>query len=166
MPESITPAFLEQATVCRLMADIAKFVFDTFSLGNPDMHVLMLVPEMKKMGSYPAHEIVPFVFARYTNGDALVPKQALYQDLAECKALQLWDDRNFGGPNSVPHLLLRGDTPYWGGVKRDGIVVACSGLASHYDRMLSSMVADACIAIAHGNYLAWRDANSGVDYVD
>jgi hypothetical protein len=70
------------------------------------------------------------------------------------KVYQLAEDRNEGGPFITPHLLFSGDKPYWGGVKRERIIVACSGFDEHFDRMISGMIADMIIARAHQRFLA------------
>lgn len=75
-----------------------------------------------------------------------------FDEIAQSKALQLWQDRNDGGTDIKPHLLFASETRWWGGVKRDGMVVTCSGFKPHFDRMVSGMVADTCIAMA---YHAW-----------
>jgi hypothetical protein len=75
-----------------------------------------------------------------------------YDVIARNKALQLWTDRNDDRTSPVPHLLFSGDTPYWGGVKRRGIVVACSGVQSWFDKLISGIVADTIVALAHHAY--------------
>jgi len=67
-------------------------------------------------------------------------------------ALQLWHGRNDDRTDRIPHLLFPGDTPCWGGVKRHGIVVTCSGFQPHFGKMFSGMVADMCIGLS---YNAW-----------
>src|SRR3989338_7336273 len=68
------------------------------------------------------------------------------------KELQLWHDRNDDRSEIIPHLLFPGDAPFWGGAKRRGIVVACSGIQPWLDKLVSGMVADLIVAIA---YNAW-----------
>lgn len=68
---------------------------------------------------------------------------------ARLKAHQLWHDRNDDRTGTLPHLLFKGDTVYWGGVKRLGIVVACSGLQPYIDKMISGMIADMLVTMAH-----------------
>ena len=82
-----------------------------------------------------------------------------------CKAVQLWTGCNDGRAGVVPHLLFPGYTPYWGGVKRDGIVVACSGVQPWFDRMISGIVADTIIALAHDAYENDEERKSGVDFL-
>lgn len=49
----------------------------------------------------------------------------------------------------APHLLRKGDTPYYGGVVRDGLIVAASGVQSYFDEMVAGYVADTCIGLSH-----------------
>lgn len=74
-----------------------------------------------------------------------------YTAIARNKAALLWRGHD-GRTDAMPHLLCVGDTPYWGGVYRDGIVVACSGVQPWFDRMIAGIVADLCIGLA---YDAW-----------
>lgn len=72
-----------------------------------------------------------------------------YDDIAHSKAIQLWHGQNVDGNCDVmPHLLFPGDTPFWGGVFRHGIVVAFSGDKPYIDQMISGMVADTIKAFA------------------
>lgn len=77
---------------------------------------------------------------------------ATFGSFARLKAHQLWYDRNDDRTGILPHLLFQGDTVYWGGVKRLGIVVTCSGIQPYIDKMISGMVADMLVAMA---YEAW-----------
>ncbi len=74
---------------------------------------------------------------------------APFGKIARLKAHQLWHDRNDDRTGTLPHLLFKGDTVYWGGVKRLGIVVTCSGLQPYIDKMIAGMVADMLITMAH-----------------
>lgn len=74
------------------------------------------------------------------------------QQFAYSKALQLWEVRNDDRTDVQPHLLLAGDAPLWGGVKRDGIVVACSGFQPWLDKAFAGVVADLCIGLAYEAY--------------
>ena len=49
--------------------------------------------------------------------------------------------------NIEAHYLREGDTPYWGSVVLDDIVVACSGVESHYDEMFSMWIASTIKAL-------------------
>ncbi len=89
-----------------------------------------------------------------------------YGNIARSKAMQLWRDQNSdGNTDCMPHLLFADDTPYWGGVKRHGLVVACSGFQSHVDQMISGMIADALKALGRDNWKNSDDKKNGVDFL-
>ena len=128
-------------------------------------HIIVMVPEMQAtlkdenvrnsggmIYNYPDYPINPIILYERSFGDQKNEWTADYRNIAQCKALQLWHGRNDGRTDIMPHLLYSGDCPFWGGVKRDGIVVACSGVEPYFDRMIAGMVADLCIA---GAYHAW-----------
>jgi len=48
---------------------------------------------------------------------------------------------------NAPHLLREGDTPFYGSVIREGLVVAVSGVQPYFDEMIAGWVADTCIAL-------------------
>ncbi len=125
-------------------------------------HVVVLVPEQEtpdgssQVGRYPNHSVRPFSLFEYSFGNKESEWTANYADIARSKAAKLWNGMNDGRTDIMPHLMYSCDCPYWGGVKRDGIVVACSGFESHFDRMISGMVADMLIA---GAYHAWMNSD-------
>jgi hypothetical protein len=88
-----------------------------------------------------------------------------YYQIAWCKALHLWTDRNDDRTSPIPHLLFSGDTPYWGGVKRRGIVVACSGVQPWFDKLVSGIVADTIVALAHDASERDPEMKQGVDFL-
>lgn len=72
-----------------------------------------------------------------------------FDKTARSKALQLWRGQNIdGNTDPMPHLLFPRDTPFWGGVKRHGVVVAVSGFEAYIDQMISGMIADAIKGLA------------------
>jgi hypothetical protein len=158
------PRFLTKELALEMMGEIARFVVATFPTKRTTFHIVMLVPQMDyDSNEYPNNPITPCLLAEYSH-DGHKAWERDYDNIARCKALQLWHDRNDGGTDTKPHLLISGDTPYWGGVKRDGIVVACSGVEPYFDRMIAGMVADACIARSYRNYLTWRAENPDEDF--
>jgi hypothetical protein len=123
-------------------------------------HVVIIVPAMKderdeNYPSWPDYPIHPHVLYEQDLGE---PKEWRYDyaNIAKCKALQLWHDRNDDRTDCMPHLLFSGDTPFWGGVKRRGIVVAFSGVQPYLDKMISGMIADMCVGLA---YWAWMNSD-------
>ena len=133
---------------------------DATRLCGKNLHIVMLGPRMKSTPEgYPNYLIEPYIVAERSFGDK---KDWAYDfaDIAQCKALQLWHSRADGGTDILPHLLFPGDAPLWGGVKRSGIVVACSGFRPWFDRMVAGIVADICIARA---YDAWMNSPEKAD---
>lgn len=136
----------------------------TFTPKRQACHIVVMVPEQvtkAEDGSdlvYPNYLIRPTALFEKSFGhpqDHDDPKKswtADYADIARCKAFKLWHGMNDGRTDILPHLMYSGDCPFWGGVKRDGIVVACSGVEPWFDRMIAGMVADMLIA---GAYHAW-----------
>ncbi len=122
-------------------------------------HVIILGPDIMDDGpAYPTYPVYPNN-AHVIYEDSFGRKEewtAKYDEIARCKALQLWNDRNFGGMGGAAHLLFSGDTYFWGGVKREGIVVACSGVQPWFDRMIAGMIADLCIGIARDAFERWK----------
>jgi hypothetical protein len=119
-------------------------------------HIVVLVPAMKdaREENYPEWPNYPtraYPLYQESFGDRKEWEHP-YNEVAMCKALQLWTDRNDDRTYPIPHLLFPGDTPFWGGVKRRGIVVCCSGVQPWFDKMISGLVADIMVALAHDAY--------------
>lgn len=98
------------------------------------------------------HQVKPLVLFQKSFYGGRNELDAAFGSFARMKANQLWYDRNDDRTGILPHLLFKGDTIYWGGVKRLGIVVACSGIQPYIDKLISGMVADMLITMA---YEAW-----------
>ena len=171
MPETklLLPKFLTQGMAKEVMLQVAQIVTNTHplcsDLKRAMFHIVVLVPGVVlEAGKYPNNPVQPHLLAEHSQGDKKLWSHD-YADIARCKALQLWHDRNDGGAAIKPHLLFPGETPFWGGVKRDGIVVACSGVQPWFDRMIAGMVADICIAYAMQRYEISKDKEEGVDFL-
>lgn len=157
----LTPKYLTKELVAEA---VELAVLSTLHTGGPlqprlerqHYHIVVLVPAMKddRASGYPDWPNYPLqavLLYEYSQGDKRGWEHN-YDDIARCKALQLWTGRNDGGACVVPYLLFPGDTVYWGGVKRYGIVVACSGLQPWFDRLIAGIVADTFIALALDAY--------------
>lgn len=89
-----------------------------------------------------------------------------FDRIARNKALQLWRaESTEGNTDPMPHLLFSNDTPFWGGVKRHGIVVAVSGVQSFFDEMLSGMIADAIRGLAKFQFENSEDKKDGRSFL-
>ncbi|MFA7208753.1 MAG: hypothetical protein WC120_00560 [Parcubacteria group bacterium] len=138
-------------------------------LKRAQCHIIVLVPAMEDARSenYPDWPNYP------TRAYPLYQKSVgekkdwphPFDEIAMCKALQLWTDRNDDRTMPIPHLLFPGDTPYWGGVKRRGIVVTCSGVQPWFDKMISGVIADVIVGLAHNAYENDEERKSGVNFL-
>lgn len=123
-----------------------------------ECHVVILVPAKEKT---PLHESVVFPLTLHEQsrrrkderGD--LPFEKAFDLVARSKANQLWEERNDGRTDCQPHLLFPDEAPWYGGVKREGIVVACSGLQPWVDQFISGMIADLMITMARS---AWEES--------
>lgn len=155
-PKFLTEKMAEEA-VHRVWHSVLNDASIHFQPKRKSCHIVVLVPEMETpdepdiMDNYPNYPVRPIVLFEESFGNK-EEWTADYDDIARCKAYKLWQGMNDGRTDILPHLMYSGDCPFWGGVKRDGIVVACSGVESYFDRMISGMVADMLIA---GAYHAW-----------
>jgi len=157
----ITPKYITKE-VCEKAIDTALLaVFGSISpLHTLPKHyqcdIVVLVPAMEDARAedypdYPDYSITPHLIYEKNVGEKS-DWEHLYDHIAKCKALQRWTGRNDGQAGVNPHLLFPGDTPYWGSVKRHGIVVACSGVQPWVDRLIAGITADVIIALAHDAY--------------
>lgn len=166
MPESklLLPKFLTKGIAEFAMITAARALrqpdWAIHVLKHPTFHIVILVPAMQMGGEYPNYPLQPHMLAELNFGESKSSWKYPYDEIAQCKALQLWHGRNDGGTDIQPHLLFSGDTPFWGGVKRNGIVVACSGVKPFFDRMIASVTADICVALA---YDAWERSPDKAD---
>jgi hypothetical protein len=155
------PKFLTKEMAQRAIASVFDIVFETPSSGltpkRKQAHVVILVPFKRESPSDPY--VMPKVLyeASYGNPDDFAYP---FQKIAQSKASQLWHSQNDERTDIQPHLLFSGDSPFWGGVARHGIVVTCSGIQPWLDRMIAGMIADMLIAMA---YQAWMDSEDKAD---
>lgn len=128
--------------------------------------IVVLVPAMQPDGEsdWPDHPIEPHEIYAHAFGNR-EDWEHPYDNIARGKALQLCSRRNDDRAGNIPHLLFPGDTPHWGGVRREGIVVTCSGVQPWFDRLISGMVADAIVALAHDAYERDEERKSGADFL-
>ncbi len=169
----VTPKFLTE--------ELAKFAIETVStamMETPPMgdllkrqtyHIVILVPAMKddreaNFPDWPNYPLVPHVLYEHSVGDR-ADWTAKYDEVARCKALQLWHGRNDDRTDIIPHLLFPGDAPFYGGVYRQGIVVTCSGVQPWFDKMIAGMVADMIIGLAYNVWMASEDKKSGASWL-
>lgn len=175
----ITPKFLTSEKASLVTHAVYELVFggggresrklsDYLRPSRGQCHVVVLVPAMtdhrkQDYPDWPDYPIRPVLLYENSFLNGKKELDARFDEIARCKALQLWTDRHDGGTDTKPHLLFSGDAPFWGGVKRDGIVVACSGVQPAIDRMIAGMIADMLVATA---YQDWKTSDDKADDVD
>ncbi len=170
----ITPKYLTKEDAEKAVRAVLEVVIGTRSSLRPllkrvQCHIVVLVPGMKddREADYPDWPNYPLQ-AVSLHEESIGKDEGWehpYDNIARCKALQLWTDRNDDRAMSIPHLLFSGDTPFWGGVKRCGIVVTCSGVQSWFDKMISGMIADVIVGLAHNAYENDEDRKAGADFL-
>ena len=133
-------------------------------------HIVVLVPGMvdhiaEDYPNWPNYAVQPVLLYEESFLDGKGDLEGPFDEIARCKALQLWTDRNDDRTDCIPHMLFKGDTPYWGGVKRRGIVVTCSGVQPYIDKLIAGMIADMLVAMAHAAWKASDDYTNGVDFL-
>ena len=166
--EFFTPKYLTQEIAEKAVAVALEVAFKshlTPLLKRQHCHIVILVPAMLEDGhewpNYPT-KAYPLYQRSVGNKDQW---EHPYDKIARCKSFQLWTDRNDDRTAPIPHLLFPGDTPYWGGVKRRGIVVCCSGVQPWFDKMISGLVADILVALAHDAYENDEERKAGIDFL-
>ncbi|MEI8344384.1 MAG: hypothetical protein WCF93_05540 [Candidatus Moraniibacteriota bacterium] len=127
-----------------------------------DLHIVVLVPGVEAHG-YLNHKLKPMYLLEKSYNKEKWERN--FQRIAECIALQIWEDRNSDQHGPIPHLLFSNDTPWWGGVKRDGLVVAAAGLKPLVCKLISGIVADTMIALAQDAF-ANDENRSNPDFID
>jgi hypothetical protein len=148
----------------KVVKTILAAVMDPLTIGailnRKACYIVIIVPGMTTEGCmYPDYPITPHVLYEHSEGDTASSNHE-YDEIARCKALQLWHGRNDDRTDCIPHLLFNGDTPYYGGVKRGDIVVTCSGFKPWLDKMVSGMICDMLIGLA---YQAWMTSNEKLE---
>lgn len=170
MNQRLTPKYITPALVER----VVDMVLSTFMF-SPQMdgiilrqmcHIVVLVPSVEdargeRYLDWPNYPIIPVAIFEKSVGNQSEWSRD-YKSIAQCKAQQLWRGQNTdGNTDSVVHLLFSDDTPFWGGVRRHEIVVACSGVQSYFDQMISGMIADGIKAFARHAYEGSDDKKEG-----
>ena len=169
----VTPKFLTRGIAAMVVDSVVALAMGNLSSMSSFMkrkmcHIVIVVPTKEDdhavdFPNWLNYRLQPVILYEHSVGKPDWPHD--FEKIARYKASQLWHDLNDNRTDNVPHLLFPGDTPYWGGVKRDGIVVACSGVQPHFDRMIAGMVADALIAVAHELWMRSDDKKNEVSFL-
>ncbi|MCX6718912.1 MAG: hypothetical protein NTZ38_00850 [Candidatus Taylorbacteria bacterium] len=166
MSELLAPKFLTKVLAQKAVQMVLESVMFSSSgapLKRKACYIVVLVPGMDMSAGENAWPNFPCKpVALYEHKVRQEDWSDDYKTIAQCKALQRWHDRSDGGTDVSPHLLYTGDTPFWGAVKRQGIVVSCSGIQPYFDRMIAGMIADAIIGFAYHAWAISQDKTDGV----
>ena len=166
----VTPKFLTQKLAKQAVEAVLAAVMKPSPVGEllkrQACHIVILVPSMKDdrhdaYPDWPNYPITPMCLYEHSVGDRK-DWTAEYDDIAKCKALQLWHGRNDDRTDIIPHLLFPGDAPYYGGVKRHGLVVTCSGVQSWFDKMIAGMICDMLVGLAYDAWMTSDDRKEEV----
>ena len=122
--------------------------------GEHCLHIVIMNP-LSKYGSRSFNQSILY---EYSVGD---PKEwkADYRSFARGKAELAWRancDTHLI-KEAHPHMLQVGDTLLWGGVCRDGLIVAASGAHPWFDDAFANTVVGFLLAIAYDRVLAARE---------
>lgn len=180
MPKFLTQEMARKAIEHVWAVIVCGGTYHAFIPKRRACHIVVIAPEMEvpndgEPETYPNYPLKPVILHEqsfgvvdpdsndYDQADPEMRWTANYADIARCKAFKLWNNQNDGRTDILPHLMYSGDSPFWGGVKREGIVVACSGVEPWFDRMISGIVADMLIA---GSYHAWMSSKDKKEDLD
>jgi hypothetical protein len=165
---ALTPRFLSKEVAQRAVEAALKA-----TIHSPDMkdmlsrqmcHVVVVVPSLVDGSAIDFAqmkcELRPHCLYEHSVGNPTEWPQDFAIN-ARSKALQLWQGRNDDRTDVIPHLLFRGERALWGGVKRRGIVVACSGVQAYFDKLIAGMTADLCTALAYHAWMTSEDKSAG-----
>jgi hypothetical protein len=169
----LTPKFLTTSLASKVILNALGLLINlqpTKEVVPIRCHIVILVPGMKDdsqtdFAGWPNYPITPEVLFEYSSSGDKKDWEHPFDNIARCKALQLWHGRNDDRTDNMPHLLFPGDTPYYGGVHRNGIVVACSGFPPHIDKMVSGIIADTLIGLAYDRWMVSDDRKNGIDFL-
>jgi hypothetical protein len=161
MPQS-HPAIRVEGSAAEMFGLVDRdMAHEAVALARPSIEAALQRPEVS--GEHVLHVVVLDPRAkpgRVSFDDAVLHEESVgdpqawgadYRGFARAKAELSW---RTGCDTHViqelrPHLLGPGDTLLWGGVWRDGLVVATSGAHPWFDEAFANAVAGFVLALAH-----------------
>lgn len=167
----ITPKFLTQELIHRTVDNVVSMVFKNYpELKRKTIHVVVVVPsyesELPGETDVSGSMIRPHRIYQKSFGN-MMEWEHPFDDIARCKSDQLWYEFNPGNgvKNPPAHLMFPNWTPYWGGDKKEGLVVACSGVQPHFDKMISGMILSGIIGLAEHAWETSEEKESKQDFL-
>lgn len=163
------PFFLTKELAEEAIKNAVTAASKNFPLRRKDLHVVMLVqclevPIISDPEVFRPEDYVPVtkLLCEISFGN-ITEWEHDFKSIARCKSIQVRDGRNPGAPQlaTPAHLLLHGDTPFWGADKTEGIITACSGVQPWFDRGISRTVNTNAIALAHEAKEKYMAENGG-----
>jgi len=159
------PKYLTEGIAARAVLEAVDEIFkgDYFvgGIGRDQFQASIVVlvpavPDDRQSGyaNWPVYPPQPFPLVQIDFGTKSEWKYG-YGGIAQCKAQQRWYDRS-ADTYIMPHLLVSGETPYYGAVKMGEIVVACSSnTRERTDWNIAELCAIKCIEFAR---IAWEQS--------
>ena len=164
------PRFLTQGEALSIMNGVVAGVRNSEAFANElrphGIHVIIYAPMRVIVEEHDIKDTFLGALAEHSfQFDSDEPWPGPYGEIANSKGGQVLDGRRRSGPFTPAHMLLRGDTRYWGQVERDGYAAAASGQDPYIDRLVAGQCIDGCIAKAALNFKRWEAANPTAAFV-
>ena len=165
---SINLKFLTHQLADQVARQTVMHVLSNFPVSRQEGHIVVLAPQLLKdeIKRFPAnYTLTPTVLYQNSFGER-DNWEHRYDEIAQCKSLQLWQRRNTpSNMTSQAYMLFDDDTPYWGGHSEGLLTVAFSGVQPFFDQMISKMVVAQLIALSEYDKGQWIAINPDKDFV-
>lgn len=166
--KKISLKFLTSNIAEQVAKQTVSYVLNNFPVSRREGHIVVLVPELSrdKTKQFPANYMLsPTLLYQCSFGEQ-ANWEHKYDEIAQCKSLQLWQGRNSpNNMNSKAYMLFDDDTPYWGGHSEELLTVAFSGVQPFFDQMISKMVVAQLIALSEHAKVQWLAISPDKDFV-
>jgi hypothetical protein len=159
-PSFLTPTQAHEAFEAIVLPGILN-AMENWHVKRPHLHVVVVDPTIAY--GHPAAE-TPFLFQHSIGRDDWADD---YQRYAQAKARLSW--RTGLSSREVvltkPHLLLPGNTHFWGSAIVGGIITACSGVESYWDEAFAGMTSAALCGEASYNAAQYMKRDDAPDFL-
>jgi len=121
-----------------------------------DLHIVILDPAIPYS---PITDFTETILVEHSLGD-VENWQHDYAEIACGKAANSWrTGKETHDLRSTPWLYRLADVRFAGSSVRDNIIVACSGVQGHFDRMFAGMIREACEGLCIDAYERYMASN-------